>query len=113
MKMHFECWALCEMDDIGPPYEPEDMTARLLGMWLTREAMEMERQRIEFARRTEHEQREATFRWSHRPYEPSVYQFVPTSQMEFDSLATAQEMIESAAKLMQQGCAVAAGSEAR
>lgn len=112
MKFNFECWALCSID-INTD-EEDAPTAKLLGFWSTRLAAEEGRDQIEMERLEAHAKSEAAYakelpymaRIMARDFVPGRYICVPLSQMQFDLLQDAEEMICKAATLIHVGVGV-------
>jgi len=114
MKFNFTCWALCrvdkEEDDIC---FPDGMSAHLLDFWRSRDECETAAKEKELSCLRSYEKEKAeyekAFPFQFYEYVPGRYIFVPLSQMEFDELEGAAEMIEKAALLMARGCGVTDG----
>lgn len=104
MKFNFKAFALCEMT----VYDQEDILAELLGVHISRKDAEYEIQCMVEGRRMDHEQANARLYWKVSFVMP-IFQIVPLDGMEFDSMDQAQDMIQKAAVLQQQGCGIEAG----
>jgi len=110
MKFNFQCWALVRIDY---PDDPEDFFPVIVGFWPTSQDADAGRDALEHDRMVEHDRREDEYKRkfsfkARLDYKPAVYVKVPLSQMRFDSLSDAENMIEQAAKLMFKGCGVSA-----
>lgn len=110
MRFNFQCWALV---DIRFPDEEDSCLSKIRGFWPNRDAAELGLACIEADRYADHAAKEKDHRrkfpWmASLPYAPATYSFVPLSQMEFETLSDAEDMIIKAAWLIHKGCGVPA-----
>jgi len=111
MKFHFTAYALC-LIEVTEDLELDihEVSAELLGFFASRLDAEEHRDELEAVRlrdfNADRSPQKIMWRWT---FMPRQYVVVPISDMRFESLADADQMISEAAVLIFKGCGVQHG----
>ena len=109
MRFDFSCFALCVMEiEEDLDIDLHEVDAKLLSFHTSvLDAMKEQTHRTELLR-TAHKLQYSGPKWPWRApeFKEPLYQLVPIQQMRFDSMDDAQNMIEQAAVLQQEGVGV-------